>query len=285
MRIIQTKEDIQNLSNSNIPPFLIDYIEGYFNQLAESLMDGHDTIFSLQKYGYIVILEAGDNLYNLNVVGLDSENNGLLGSQPEYVEVIELAECKVFKIAVMYTNDYLMTFFTIAGSHDCTIENWLSQQAGCTSSPEEILLNNLKTIFERNELSFKMWGASQNTWIMAVSALAITKRTSQELFPHYVDLSECNNNQMPLPTHLVRIVLRSNDSQWGLDEYVDGNTFCFLVDESTETATLLWEDEAFNDSPSFHGGTIPYALRWVNDLAEPFYLQINDPFLLNNYDK
>ncbi|MCY9664894.1 hypothetical protein M5X11_07975 [Paenibacillus alginolyticus] len=44
--------------------------------------------------------------------------------------------------------------------------------------------------------------------------------------------------------------------------------------------------------PIFHGGSIPAVLAWVRELAEPFYLQLKDPFLtteqriaLNGHDE
>ncbi|WP_179090420.1 hypothetical protein [Paenibacillus sp. FSL R7-0337] len=34
-----------------------------------------------------------------------------------------------YKIAVLYDNDYLMTFFTQARAHDEEVEQWLKEQA------------------------------------------------------------------------------------------------------------------------------------------------------------
>ncbi|MDQ0048450.1 hypothetical protein J2T18_002750 [Paenibacillus polymyxa] len=72
---------------------------------------------------------AGDNLYDLECVGLNREDCGLLGSMPEYVETLQLDDMTVYKIAVMYTNDFIMTFFTQKGIHAEEIEQWLNEQA------------------------------------------------------------------------------------------------------------------------------------------------------------
>ncbi|MBT2761257.1 hypothetical protein [Paenibacillus sp. ISL-20] len=75
--------------------------------------------FRLGRSGYIVVLEAGDNLRDLSNVGLEHESGGLLGSYPEYVETLDLGDCqKAYKVVLLYDNDYLMTFFTQAGAHD-----------------------------------------------------------------------------------------------------------------------------------------------------------------------
>ncbi len=81
-------------------------------------------------HGYIVVLEAGDNIRDLGNVGLNRENCGLLGSCPVYVERFNVGEgLQAYKVAVLYDNDYLMTFFTQAGAHDEEVEQWLKDQA------------------------------------------------------------------------------------------------------------------------------------------------------------
>lgn len=129
MRTIQTQQDLTSLYSSSLTPPLLSHIERYFSQLKEMHGDTEDTLFTLQKQGYIVILEPGDNLYDLSIVGLNPEDAGLLGRRPEYVEAIDLNGLTLYKIVVMYTDDYLMTFFTLAGWHDDVIERWLRQRS------------------------------------------------------------------------------------------------------------------------------------------------------------
>ena len=38
-------------------------------------------------------------------------------------------EVQAYKVAVLYDNDYLMTFFTQAGARDEEVEQWLKEQA------------------------------------------------------------------------------------------------------------------------------------------------------------
>lgn len=84
----------------------------------------------MDKHGYIVVLEAGDNVRDLGNVELKRENSGLLGSCPEYAELLDVGEIlQAYKVAVLYDNDYLMTFFTQAGVHDEEVEQWLKNQA------------------------------------------------------------------------------------------------------------------------------------------------------------
>ncbi|WP_236339944.1 hypothetical protein [Paenibacillus plantiphilus] len=86
--------------------------------------------FHLDGCGYIVVLEVGDNVRDLGNVGLNRENSGMLGSCPEYVELLNVdGGLQVYKMAVLYDNDYLMTFFTQAGAHDEKVEQWLNDQA------------------------------------------------------------------------------------------------------------------------------------------------------------
>ena len=61
------------------------------------------------------------------------------------------------------------------------------------------------------------------------------------------------------PTHRVRVVLRTTDTQSGTNPYVDGSDFFLAVDEQQQTADFVWEDESFGDVPLFHGGDVASA--------------------------
>ncbi|MFK4343613.1 MULTISPECIES: hypothetical protein [unclassified Paenibacillus] len=129
MRIIQTQQDIDSLQYSPLPPTFLKHIHEYFTQIRNSFHDQDDPYFSLQPYGPIFILEAGDNLHDLSLVGLRREDDGLFGSCPEYVELYDLGNIHIYKIAVMNTNDYIITLFTQFGIHPKEAEQWLKEQA------------------------------------------------------------------------------------------------------------------------------------------------------------
>lgn len=131
MRIIKTQEDIDVLYRARaLPTALLDQVEDYFKQLRIELEDEVGNDFHLNSHGYIVVLEVRDNVRDLGNVGLNSESGGLLGSCLEYVELLDLDKgLQVYKVAVLYDNDYLMTFFTQAGAHDEEVEQWLKDQA------------------------------------------------------------------------------------------------------------------------------------------------------------
>lgn len=282
MRIIQTQQDLNSLRSANLSPPLLAHIEHYFSQLKEMHGDTEDTLFSLQKHGYIVILEPGDNLYDLSIVGLNREDAGLLGSKPEYVEAIDLEGLTLYKIVVMYTDDYLMTFFTLAGWHDDVIERWLRQEAGIGWWADELIADKLRTLFERNEHILEDKASGSNIWVALASAMPITKDTPPDLFPDYAQPFTFDSDPFSptiQPTHIVRAVLRTTDPDTGTNEYVDGNTFLFRVNESIDHTELLYEEEAFGDAPGFEGGSISDAYRWTHELAKPFYVRLKDPFL------
>ncbi|MEK4459672.1 hypothetical protein [Paenibacillus sp. FSL R10-2748] len=129
MRIIQTQQDIDSLQYSSLPPTFLKHIQDYFAQLRNSFHDKDDLRFSLQPSGPILILEAGDNLHDLSLVGFRREDDGLFGSCPEYVELYDLGNIQIYKIAVMNTNDYIITLFTQVGIHHKEVEQWLKELA------------------------------------------------------------------------------------------------------------------------------------------------------------
>ncbi|WP_342563626.1 hypothetical protein NST84_29905 [Paenibacillus sp. FSL R7-0345] len=294
MRIIQTQQDLTSLHSSSLTPPLLSHIERYFNQLKEMHGDTEDTVFSLQKHGYIVILEPGDNLYDLSIVGLNRENAGLLGSRPEYVEAIGLNGLMLYKIVVMYTDEYLMTFFTLAGWHDEAIESWLRQEAGIESRADEQIADNVRNLFERNDLNPESQSGS-NVWVALAATLSINEKTPTSMIPDYAQPFTFDSDPFSLsnqPTHIVRAVLRTTHPDTGTNEYVDGNTLLFRVNEATNQAELMYEEDAFGDTPDFQGGNVPDAYHWVCELSKPFFIRLKDPFLtsaqrtlLNGHDQ
>lgn len=115
MRIIKMQQDIFVLRCARaLPLVLLEQIEDYFQQLKNELNDESKSEFRLDGQGYIVVLEGGDNVRDLGIVGLNRKAGGLLGSYPEYVELLNMGEgIQAYKIAVLYDNDYLITFFTL----------------------------------------------------------------------------------------------------------------------------------------------------------------------------
>ncbi|MMZ66259.1 hypothetical protein D1872_287380 [compost metagenome] len=69
------------------------------------------------------MLEADDNLHNQNFTGLTDECCNLDYRSVEFVEQFCLGEVKAYRLAVMLDNDYLITFFTLAGVHEEELNN------------------------------------------------------------------------------------------------------------------------------------------------------------------
>lgn len=131
MRIIKTIHNIRELQKDNLlPQKYLKYIEKFFYQQYKVLAD-KETIenFSLEKYGYIVILESNDDVRDLRETGLNAQTGGLLGASPEYVELETLEDgTQIYKVAILYNNEYIMFFFSEVGQFDEEVESWLKEQ-------------------------------------------------------------------------------------------------------------------------------------------------------------
>ncbi|MED4911336.1 hypothetical protein P9761_24485 [Brevibacillus centrosporus] len=112
MRTIKTIQDVRLIQSAQVfSDTFTSYLEEEFLGLKEAFdFDGLDEAFTLDLYGYMVVLEQGDNLRDLSVVGLDRETGGLLGSLPEFVDKVERHEETWYKVVVIYTNEYAMSF-------------------------------------------------------------------------------------------------------------------------------------------------------------------------------
>lgn len=137
MRIIKTKECLTKLKEANaLNPLLLEYLEEYFQSLFETFAEGEpEEEFSLDRYGYIVILESGDNTKDLSSVGLNSCESGLLGSNPEFVNKLYLPNkgvpqaLEVYQTFVLFDNEYGQNFFSVAGTLDNETEAFLTENA------------------------------------------------------------------------------------------------------------------------------------------------------------
>lgn len=131
MRTIKTEQDLKDLERANaLPEALLTYFRKEFRMFQEALNGLVDQTFDLYEHGYIVLLEPGDNVRDLREVGLNWVDRGLLGSLPEYVHRMTLDDgTEVYRIGVLYDNDFMMLFYSIVGSHDDEVEAWLEMEA------------------------------------------------------------------------------------------------------------------------------------------------------------
>ncbi|MCM3082243.1 hypothetical protein M3558_25305, partial [Brevibacillus invocatus] len=70
---IKTIQDVRLLRQAQVFSYAFtSYLEEEFSGLKEAFdFDGLDEDFTLDMYGFMVVLEKGDNLRDLSVVGLE----------------------------------------------------------------------------------------------------------------------------------------------------------------------------------------------------------------------
>ncbi|WNC14358.1 hypothetical protein [Brevibacillus brevis] len=91
MRTIKTIQGVRILQKARVfSVHFTKYLEDEFLGLKEAFdFDGADTSFILDLHGFMVVLEKGDNLRDLSIVGLNRLDGGLLGSLPKFVEKVQ----------------------------------------------------------------------------------------------------------------------------------------------------------------------------------------------------
>ncbi|ELK39421.1 hypothetical protein D478_24493 [Brevibacillus agri BAB-2500] len=131
MRTIKTLADVRCLREAQaFSQSFKEYLEEEFLGLKEAFdFDGLEEEFALDHYGFMVVLEKGDNLRDMSAVGLRREDEGLLGSLPEFVEKVERNDERWYKVVVIYTNEYAMAFYVPSEvvAKDEEILNWLEE--------------------------------------------------------------------------------------------------------------------------------------------------------------
>lgn len=132
MRIIKTMDDINLLRQAGaLTPSLLDEIERQLRTVYENVNDGDGIeVFSLRDTGPIVALEPGDNVRDLEEIGLNSEDDGLLGAAPEWVELMEREGQKFYSIVIVLNNEYAINIYCPPDTVDDEAQRWLEEQAG-----------------------------------------------------------------------------------------------------------------------------------------------------------
>lgn len=131
MKIIKTMKDIEiMIEEQGLVQALLHHLQTYFLELHQSIEPDTDlNKFSLEDHGYLVILEAGDDVRNLHDVGLNPEDEGLLGTYPEWVDRRKLEnETEIYQIGILYNNEYMMIFYSYLNTFDKEVEEWLKEQ-------------------------------------------------------------------------------------------------------------------------------------------------------------
>mgnify|MGYP001211802903 CR=1 FL=1 len=127
MKVIQTFKDIGKLKQQGTQKFLREYVQQLFFHLHKALeprMPAH--LFDLKDYGYIAVLEAGDDIRNLSEIGLSAENDGLLGTVPEAVTAKILIDRRVlYQAEILYNNEYMMYVLLFPEDFDKQVQEWV----------------------------------------------------------------------------------------------------------------------------------------------------------------
>lgn len=130
MRIIKNMKDIELLKEvSTVKSDILQIIEGYFKTIYNNYE--HETItlqeFTLNDIGVIVLLEAGDNVADLQEIGLNPKVGGLLGAFPEWLSVIKHENCTLIEACILYNNEYALSLFFEREQFGQDVENWIEE--------------------------------------------------------------------------------------------------------------------------------------------------------------
>jgi hypothetical protein len=87
MKKIKTLKDIKRITEEGIDKEIIKEIGLTFFEAWQNLSNDNEELmeFSLENHGYIVLIEEDDNIRDFEEVGLNKEDEGLLGVVPEWI--------------------------------------------------------------------------------------------------------------------------------------------------------------------------------------------------------
>lgn len=131
MRIIKTMKDIKLLREAEaVNEGILEEIEEHFKHIYKNLGEDEGAAleeFSLVDSGIIVLLEAGDNVADLEEIGFNPEDGGLLGVIPEWINEQKLEDCTLITACILCNNEYALSIFLERGIFGQEVENWISE--------------------------------------------------------------------------------------------------------------------------------------------------------------
>ncbi len=127
MRVIKNQDDVRLMAQAKaINPQFAEHLIQFFDELQADLEDMSPNIYRLEDTGHVVLLEAGDNVRDLREMGLNHQEQGILGCIPEWFETITLDGMEYYRLLVLYNDSFGVVFFCAVGAFDHEVEAWLA---------------------------------------------------------------------------------------------------------------------------------------------------------------
>ena len=129
MRVIKNQDDVRLLKEAKAisQPFA-KHITKFFDDLQADLEDMSPNTYRLEDTGHVVLLEAGDNVRDLKEIGLNHQEQGILGCIPEWCETMTLDGVEYYRFLVLYNDSFGVVFFSAVGAFDHEVEAWLAMK-------------------------------------------------------------------------------------------------------------------------------------------------------------
>jgi hypothetical protein len=129
MRVIKNQDDVRLMAQAEaIGPELAKHLTKFFDELQADLEDMSPNTYHLEDTGHVVLLEAGDNVRDLREMGLNHQEQGILGCIPEWFETITLDGMEYYRFLVLYNDSFGVIFYSDVGAFDAEVEKWMQSK-------------------------------------------------------------------------------------------------------------------------------------------------------------
>ena len=129
MRVIKNQDDVRLMAQAKaINPQFAEHLIQFFDELQADLEDMSPNTYRLEDTGHVVLLEAGDNVRDLREMGLNHQEQGILGCIPEWFETITLDGVEYYRFLVLYNDSFGVIFYSAVGAFDHEVEAWLAMK-------------------------------------------------------------------------------------------------------------------------------------------------------------
>jgi hypothetical protein len=125
--VIKNQDDVRLMAQAKaIGPQFAKHLTKFFDDLEAELEDMSPNTYRLEDTGHVVLLEAGDNVRDLRELGLNHQDEGLIGCIPEWFETMTIDDVEYYRFLVLYNDSFGVVFFNAIGAFDHEVEAWLA---------------------------------------------------------------------------------------------------------------------------------------------------------------
>ncbi|MGM0601636.1 MAG: hypothetical protein ACQETH_17630 [Candidatus Rifleibacteriota bacterium] len=113
IEVYDEKVLVRLMATGNYPADLCSFLKQRLKELRYALLDAGMEAYevtTLREFGYPVLIEPNDDLFDMEKIGLNKCDGGFFGCIPEVIEKLNFSNSSFYSVSVAYNNSFMLEF-------------------------------------------------------------------------------------------------------------------------------------------------------------------------------